>query len=180
MRSQIDAAKRLGINAVTVNSTNKDDWQAISRDLLNNNLDALLISPERLANEEFAETVLLPIASRIGLFVADEAHCISDWGHDFRPDYQRITRILQQMPPNMPILTTTATANDRVIADIESQISNIHTIRGTLVRDSLILQTISLPDQASRLAWILEHINNMDTQKIEFLTNQRKNEFAQV
>jgi len=84
------------------------------------------------------------------------------------------------MPPNMPILTTTATANDRVIADIESQISNIHTIRGTLVRDSLILQTISLPDQASRLAWILEHINNMDTQKIEFLTNQRKNEFAQV
>ena len=173
MRNQIDSARRLGINAVTVNSTNKDDWQAISRELLNNNVDALLISPERLANEEFVETVLFPIASNIGLFVVDEAHCISDWGHDFRPDYQRITRILQQMPPNMPILATTATANDRVISDIETQISDIHTIRGTLVRDSLILQTISLPDQAARLAWILEHINNIEGTGIIYTSTTR-------
>ncbi len=173
MRNQIDSARRLGIKAVTVNSTNKDDWQAISKELLTNNVDALLISPERLANEEFVQTVLLPIANKIGLFVVDEAHCISDWGHDFRPDYQRITRILQQMPPNMPVLATTATANDRVIADIESQISNIHTIRGTLVRDSLILQTISLPDQASRLAWILEYINNIEGTGIIYTSTTR-------
>jgi len=173
MRNQIDSARRLGINAVTVNSTNKDDWQAISQELLNNNVDALLISPERLANEEFVKTVLFPIASNIGLFVVDEAHCISDWGHDFRPDYQRITRILQQMPPNMPVLATTATANDRVISDIETQISDIHTIRGTLVRDSLILQTISLPDQAARLAWILEHINNIEGTGIIYTSTTR-------
>ncbi len=173
MRNQIDSARRLGINAVTVNSTNKDDWQEISKQLLNNNVDALLISPERLANEEFVETVLFPIASKIGLFVVDEAHCISDWGHDFRPDYQRITRILQQMPPNMPVLATTATANDRVIADIETQITNIQTIRGTLVRDSLVLQTISLPDQAARLAWILEHINNIEGTGIIYTSTTR-------
>lgn len=173
MRNQIDSARRLGINAVTVNSTNKDDWQSISMQLLNNNVDALLISPERLANEIFVETVLLPIANTIGLFVVDEAHCISDWGHDFRPDYQRITRILQQMPPNMPVLATTATANDRVIADIETQINNIHTIRGTLVRDSLVLQTIALPDQAARLAWILEHINNIEGTGIIYTSTTR-------
>jgi len=173
MRNQIDSARRLGIKAVTVNSTNKNDWQDISRELRNNNVDALLISPERLANEEFIQTVLLPIANKIGLFVVDEAHCISDWGHDFRPDYQRITRILQQMPPNMPVLATTATANDRVIADIESQISNIHTIRGTLIRDSLILQTISLPDQAARLAWILEHINKIEGTGIIYTSTTR-------
>lgn len=173
MRNQIDSARRLGINAVTVNSTNKDDWKNISRELLSNNVDALLISPERLANEEFVETVLLPIANKIGLFVVDEAHCISDWGHDFRPDYQRITRILQQMPPNMPVLATTATANDRVIADIEAQINNIHTIRGTLIRDSLVLQTIELPDQAARLAWILEHINNIEGTGIIYTSTTR-------
>lgn len=173
MRNQIDSARRLGINAVTVNSTNQDDWQAISTQLLANNVDALLISPERLANEVFVETVLSPIANSIGLFVVDEAHCISDWGHDFRPDYQRITRILQQMPPNMPVLATTATANDRVVADIETQISDINTIRGTLVRDSLVLQTISLPDQAARLAWILEHINQIEGTGIIYTSTTR-------
>ena len=162
MRNQIVSAERLGIKAVTVNSTNIEDWQLISQELLNDQVDVLLISPERLANENFMETVLIPISDRIGLFVVDEAHCISDWGHDFRPDYQRITRILQQMPPNMPVLATTATANDRVVNDIENQIGGIETIRGTLVRDSLILQNIKLPDQASRLAWIVEHINNID------------------
>lgn len=162
MRNQITSAERLGINAVTVNSTNPEDWDTISRQLLNDEVDVLLISPERLANDKFVSSVLAPISGRIGLFVVDEAHCISDWGHDFRPDYQRITRILQQMPSNMPVLATTATANDRVIADIEKQIGGIQTIRGTLVRDSLILQTLELPDQASRLAWIVEHINSIE------------------
>jgi len=162
MRNQIVSAERLGIKAVTVNSTNINDWQLISKQLLSNQIDVLLISPERLANENFMETVLIPLSNKIGLFVVDEAHCISDWGHDFRPDYQRITRILQQMPPNMPTLATTATANDRVVTDIENQIGGIETVRGTLVRDSLILQNIKLSDQASRLAWIVEHINSIN------------------
>jgi len=162
MRNQIVSAKRLGIKAVTINSSNTQDWQLISQEILNNEIDVLLISPERLANENFMNSLLIPISTKIGLFVVDEAHCISDWGHDFRPDYQRITRILQQMPPNMPVLATTATANDRVVTDIENQIGGIETIRGTLVRDSLILQNIKLSDQASRLAWIIEHIKNIE------------------
>ncbi len=178
MRNQIDSAKRLGINAVTVNSTNQADWDSISFQLLNNQIDALLISPERLANEKFMESVLIPISSKIGMFVVDEAHCISDWGHDFRPDYQRITRILQQMPPNMPVLATTATANDRVVEDIESQIGGIETIRGTLVRDSLILQNIKLSDQASRLAWIVEHINNVEGTGIIYTSTIRDTEIV--
>lgn len=173
MRNQIDSARRLGINAVTINSTNTESWSNIFSDVLANNIDALLISPERLANEKFIETLLMPIASKIGLFVVDEAHCISDWGHDFRPDYQRITRILQQMPPNMPVLATTATANDRVVSDIEAQISNIETIRGILVRDSLTLQTIRLPDQSARLAWILEHINSIEGTGIIYTSTTR-------
>jgi len=162
MRNQVTSAERLGINAVTINSTNQENWDIISGQLLDDEIDVLLISPERLANDKFVETVLVPISSRIGLFVIDEAHCISDWGHDFRPDYQRITRLLQQMPSNMPVLATTATANNRVVNDIKRQIGGIEIIRGTLVRESLILQTLELPDQASRLAWIVEHINNIE------------------
>ena len=121
MRNQIEAANRLGIRAETINSTNQDNWPEISHALLADQVDAILISPERLANETFVEEVLTPIADRVGLFVVDEVHCISDWGHDFRPDYQRLINVLQQMPPNMPVLGTTATANDRVIEDVKTQ-----------------------------------------------------------
>ncbi len=158
MRNQIEAAHRLGIRAETINSTNQDNWPEISHAMLADHVDAILISPERLANETFVEEVLTPVADRIGLFVVDEVHCISDWGHDFRPDYQRLINVLQQMPPNMPVLGTTATANDRVIEDVKTQLSDIEIQRGTLVRDSLALQTLQLPDQASRLAWLAQHI----------------------
>ncbi|WP_419616977.1 helicase-related protein, partial [Thiolapillus sp.] len=117
-----------------------------------------LRSPWLAANEEFVDNVLQPVAERIGLLVVDEAHCISDWGHDFRPDYRRLVNILRQMPPNMPLLGTTATANNRVIADVQSQLGDIQIQRGTLVRESLSLQTLRLPDQASRLAWLASHI----------------------
>ena len=118
MRNQIDAAQRIGIRAATINSSNTADWEAI-RDILEcDEIDILLISPERLANDDFREDFLLPIVGSVGLFVVDEAHCISDWGHDFRPDYRRITRILQLLPNNVPVLATTATANDRVVADV--------------------------------------------------------------
>lgn len=158
MRNQIESAQRLGIVAETMNSTNTDDWQAVTQRILNNQIDSLLISPERLANDNFIETVLQPIADRIALMVIDEAHCISDWGHDFRPDYRRIVNILRQLPPNTPILGTTATANNRVVEDIQTQLGDIQIHRGSLSRDSLALQTMVLPDQASRLAWLAQVI----------------------
>jgi ATP-dependent DNA helicase RecQ len=161
MRNQIEAAQRLGIRAKTINSTNPNDRLVIEQQILEDKIDAVLISPERLADESFVEKVLLPVADRIGLLVVDEAHCISDWGHDFRPDYQRLINILRQLPENMPLLATTATANNRVIDDVRLQLGNIEIQRGPLVRDSLVLQTLRLPDQASRLAWLAQHIPDL-------------------
>lgn len=158
MRNQIESAERLGIVAETMNSTNTDDWRSVTQRILNNQIDCLLISPERLANDNFIESVLQPIADRIALMVIDEAHCISDWGHDFRPDYRRIVNILRQLPANTPVLGTTATANNRVVADIQTQLGNIQIHRGPLTRESLALQTMVLPDQASRLAWLVQVI----------------------
>lgn len=176
MRNQIESAQRLGIVAVTMNSTNNDDWPEITRRILSNEIDCLLISPERLANDGFIENVLQPIADRISLIVIDEAHCISDWGHDFRPDYRRIVNILQQLPANTPVLCTTATANNRVVADIQSQIGDIQIQRGTLTRDSLSLQTMSLPDQASRLAWLAQVIPAIDGTGIVYTLTVRDSE----
>ncbi len=161
MRNQIESARRLGIVAETMNSTNQKVWQAVTQRILHNQIDCLLISPERLANDKFIETVLQPIADRIALMVIDEAHCISDWGHDFRPDYRRIVNILRQLPANTPVLGTTATANDRVVADIQAQLGNIQIHRGPLIRQSLALQTMVLPDQASRLAWLAQVIPSL-------------------
>jgi ATP-dependent DNA helicase RecQ len=161
MRNQIAAAERMGVRAATINSSNKEEWVAVQARLLANELDILLISPERLANEKFRESVLLPVATRIGFFVVDEAHCISDWGHDFRPDYRRITRVLQAFPQTIPVLATTATANNRVVNDIITQLgSNLHVSRGPLARKSLSLQNIQLSSQAARLAWLAEHVPN--------------------
>ncbi|MFC3204069.1 RecQ family ATP-dependent DNA helicase [Alteromonas oceani] len=158
MRNQIESAQRLGIVAETMNSTNTDEWRSVTQRILNNQIDCLLISPERLANDNFIETVLQPIADRIALMVIDEAHCISDWGHDFRPDYRRIVNILRQLPANTPVLGTTATANDRVVEDIQTQLGDIQIHRGPLIRESLALQAMTLPDQASRLAWLAQVI----------------------
>ena len=173
MRNQIEAAKKLGINAISINSTNPEDWESHKQAVLDNKVDALLISPEKLANERFMDNILRPIADRIGLFVVDEAHCISDWGHDFRPDYRRIVSILKFMPAGMPILGTTATANDRVCNDIVSQLGDIEIIRGNLIRESLILQNIKLKDQASRLAWLKENIEKLPGSGIIYTLTKR-------
>lgn len=173
MRDQIKAAERLGIKALTINSTNHDDWPSLTKDILSNKADAILISPERLANDEFVETVLLPVANRLGLLVVDEAHCISDWGHDFRPDYRRIVNVLRQMPRNMAILGTTATANNRVLEDITSQIGDFEIMRGPLTRESLALQTIKLPDQAGRMAWLAEHLPGLPGTGIVYTLTKR-------
>jgi len=158
MRNQIAAAECLGVRALTINSSNQSDWAEVERAVQRDEVDALLVSPERLANEDFIDGLLLPIAQRIGLLVVDEAHCISDWGHDFRPDYRRLVNILQRMPGNVPILGTTATANNRVVQDIQNQLGNIGIQRGGLMRSSLALQTMRLPTQAERLAWLAEHM----------------------
>jgi ATP-dependent DNA helicase RecQ len=159
MRNQIEAALRLGVRAETVNSTNADDWQTIEQRLRADAIDVLIVSPERFANESFLTQMLLPHATRVGLFVVDEAHCISDWGHDFRPDYRRIVRILERLPPNVPVCATTATANDRVVADIIAQLgANLDVCRGALGRASLHLQTVPLPDDAAKLAWLAQYL----------------------
>ncbi|MEA5528647.1 RecQ family ATP-dependent DNA helicase [Dolichospermum sp. UHCC 0684] len=157
MRNQIAAAKRIGIRAETINSSNTDEWNLVNTKLLTNQVDVLLISPERLANEDFKQNILSPL--KTGLLVVDEAHCISDWGHDFRPDYRRIVRVLEGLPKNIPVLTTTATANNRVVNDIKAQLGeNLRISRGDLTRKSLRLQNIYLPSQAARLAWLAQHL----------------------
>lgn len=173
MRNQIQAANRLGIRALTINSTNRNEWPALQQVVRANQADALLISPERLANDDFVENVLLPIAETIGLLVVDEAHCISDWGHDFRPDYRRLVNVLQRMPDNVPILGTTATANNRVVADVQAQLGNIGIERGALTRQTLALQTLRLPTQAARLAWLVEHINELPGTGIIYTLTKR-------
>ena len=159
MRNQIAAAERMGVQAVTINSANTTDWEVVEQKLRNDEVDILLISPERLSNEDFRENVLPGIAGRLALLVVDEAHCISDWGHDFRPDYRLIERISRSLPQNFRLLATTATANDRVTNDLEAILGpGLHVLRGDLDRPSLILQTIRLPTQAERLAWIAERL----------------------
>jgi len=155
MRNQLDAAARAGVVAVTINSSNQDDWADLERQIRAGEVDLLLISPERLQNDRFRETVLPDLVREVGMLVVDEAHCISDWGHDFRPDYRRIARILQQLPATVPVLCTTATANDRVIADIVEQLGDeLEVLRGTLERDSLRLAVVELRAPAERLAWL--------------------------
>lgn len=162
MRNQIEAAERIGITAETINSSNRDDWERVEQDVRQGDVDVLLISPERLSNDDFRDRVLSHIADRVGLFVVDEAHCISDWGHDFRPDYQRITRILQALPGNVPVLATTATANDRVVEDVAEQIGEEVSIsRGPLARSSLRLQNIEMQSPINRMAWLAERVPNI-------------------
>lgn len=159
MRNQIAAAARIGVRAATLNSSNQEEWAEIERKIQADQIDVLLVSPEKLASDDFRQNVLLPIADRIGFFIVDEAHCISDWGHDFRPDYQRITRVLQSLPGNIPVLATTATANNRVVSDITAQLGpHLQISRGPLTRESLSLQNIEMPGQASRLAWLAEQV----------------------
>lgn len=159
MRNQIAAAGRMGVRALTINSDNQAEWQGVEAALAQNRVDILLISPERLANQHFRNEVLAPVAARISLLVVDEAHCISDWGHDFRPHYRFIERIVRTMPPNLRVLATTATANNRVLADLQTVLGpNLTVSRGELGRPSLLLQTMRMPSQAERMGWLATHV----------------------
>lgn len=157
MRNQVLSAGRLGLDVVTVNSSlKKNERDENEREIVGGQADAVIIAPEQLANDTFVQGVLSKILPTVSLFVVDEAHCISDWGHDFRPDYRRIVRILQAMPNNLPVLATTATANNRVVTDIQQQLGeDILISRGELTREALHLQNLSLMPKAYRLAWLL-------------------------
>lgn len=174
MRNQIEAANRLNLRALSVNSTNRDDWRNVRNELLADRVDLLLISPERLANDEFVTGTLQPIAARIGLLVIDEAHCISDWGHDFRPDYRRIGQVLARLPANIAVLATTATANKRVETDVATQLGGAVAVqRGPLVRESLALQNMLLSGPAERLAWLADHIPQLPGSGIVYTLTTR-------
>jgi ATP-dependent DNA helicase RecQ len=159
MRDQAAAAERVGVRAASINSTNVREWRAIEDQIAADQVDLLLVSPERLNNPGFAARVLPLLTRQAGLVVVDEAHCISDWGHDFRPDYRRIAQILRTLGEGIPVLGTTATANARVVADVAEQLGHdTLTLRGPLDRPSLVLSTVALPSAAERLAWLAEQL----------------------
>ncbi|MBL6925544.1 MAG: ATP-dependent DNA helicase RecQ [Acidimicrobiia bacterium] len=158
MRNQIEAAERMGVQAVTVNSTNRNDWDEVFASVASGSVDLLLISPERLANQDFRRDVLPEVGRRSGLLVVDEVHCVSDWGHDFRPDYRRIRRVLDLLPAGVPIIGCTATANNRVIEDVDEQLATDATVRGPLGREGLRQHVIDMAHPAERLVWLSETI----------------------
>ena len=176
MRNQVEAAARAGIRARTINSANLDEWDEITAEIRAGTVDVLLISPERLNNPDFRDNVLPGLAASTGLLVVDEAHCVSDWGHDFRPDYRRLRTFLGGLPVSTPVLATTATANSRVTADVAEQLGTeqeagqdaagggrpgVLVLRGALERDSLRLAVLDLPDPAHRLAWLADHLDRL-------------------
>jgi ATP-dependent DNA helicase RecQ len=163
MRDQLDAAARAGVRAATINSANLDEWAAVEAALLGGDVDLLLISPERLNHPRFREEVLPRLTAGIGMLVVDEVHCISDWGHQFRPDYRRVRDVLGDLPAGTPVLACTATANDRVVADVSEQLGHVDlTLRGSLDRASLALSVVELPDAAHRLAWLAAFVARQD------------------
>jgi ATP-dependent DNA helicase RecQ len=162
MRDQVAAAARAGVRAATINSANATEWTAVEEQLRAGAVDVLLISPERLVNPRFRAEQLPLLVGSAGLIVIDEAHCISDWGHDFRPDYRRIRDLLAELPADIPVLATTATANARVVADVEDQMAAgghaVFTLRGALARPSLRLGVLQLNSNAERLAWLTANL----------------------
>ncbi|WP_298328992.1 RecQ family ATP-dependent DNA helicase [Haloactinopolyspora sp.] len=165
MRDQVAAAERAGVRAVTINSANAEEWGEISAALAEDAVDVLLVSPERLNNPRFRDEQLPALAAGAGLIVVDEAHCVSDWGHDFRPDYRRIRDLLDTLPSETPVLATTATANGRVVADVVEQLGSggveVTTVRGSLARSSLRLGVLALDSAEHRLAWLSAHLGDL-------------------
>ncbi|MFE4692612.1 RecQ family ATP-dependent DNA helicase [Streptomyces sp. NPDC056749] len=166
MRNQVAAAARAGIRARTINSSNTEEWDTVQAEVAAGEVDVLLVSPERLNNPDFRDQVLPRLAAATGLLVVDEAHCISDWGHDFRPDYRRLRTMLADLPAGVPVLATTATANARVTADVAEQLgtgagTDALVLRGPLDRESLSLGVLQLTDAAHRLAWLGDHLGEL-------------------
>lgn len=165
MRNQVAAAERAGVRAATINSGNVTEWDAIHQQVAEGELDVLLVSPERLNNPDFRDSVLPALAADAGLVVVDEAHCVSDWGHDFRPDYRRIRTLIGELGSQIPVLATTATANDRVVGDVAAQLgvggADTLVLRGGLDRESLRLSVVQVGTPAQRAAWIAAQLDSL-------------------
>ncbi|MFC7342211.1 RecQ family ATP-dependent DNA helicase [Saccharopolyspora griseoalba] len=170
MRNQVAAAAGAEVHAATINSGNPEEWEDIEERVAAGEVDVLLVSPERLNNPDFRDTVLPELTQSAGLLVVDEAHCISDWGHDFRPDYRRLRTLLTELPEGVPVLATTATANDRVVADVSDQLGvggeftdpqETLVLRGTLDRESLRLGVIELPTAQARMGWLAANLDQL-------------------
>lgn len=162
MRDQVEAAHRAGVSAVTINSSNVTEWDDAVDALRQDRVDVLFISPERLTNPRFRDHVLVEVLKRVGMIVVDEAHCISDWGHDFRPDYRRIGALVRSLPDSVPVLATTATANERVVADVAAQLGeDTVVVRGPLTRDSLRLGAAGVWSAEDRIAWLCQHVGDL-------------------
>ncbi|WP_067829312.1 RecQ family ATP-dependent DNA helicase [Nocardia inohanensis] len=162
MRNQVAAAERAGVVAATINSGNVTEWDEIHARVASGEIDVLLVSPERLNNPDFRDSVLPKLAADAGLVVIDEAHCVSDWGHDFRPDYRRIRTLIADLGSDVPVLATTATANDRVVTDVATQIgTDTLVLRGGLDRESLHLSVVRIPDAVERTAWLSRHLHEL-------------------
>lgn len=170
MRNQVDAAAEAGVRAATINSANAQEWESIEEQVAIGEVDVLLVSPERLNNPDFRDTVLPELTHSAGLLVVDEAHCISDWGHDFRPDYRRLRTLLTELPEGVPVLATTATANDRVVQDVSEQLGvggdeadqrETLVLRGTLDRESLRLGVVRLSTAQDRLGWLASRLTEL-------------------
>lgn len=162
MRNQVASAERAGVRAATINSGNMTEWDEIHQQVASGELDVLLVSPERLNNPDFRDRVLPALAGDAGLVVVDEAHCVSDWGHDFRPDYRRIRTLIAELREGIPVLATTATANDRVVADVTTQLgvggADTLVLRGGLARDSLRMAVVKIDNATERAAWLGDHL----------------------
>ncbi|WP_433605427.1 RecQ family ATP-dependent DNA helicase [Prescottella agglutinans] len=165
MRNQVASAERAGVRAATINSGNVTEWDEIHQRVAARELDVLLVSPERLNNPDFRDQVLPSLAADAGLVVVDEAHCVSDWGHDFRPDYRRIRTLVEDLGDGIPVLATTATANDRVVSDVATQLgvggAETLVLRGTLERDSLSMSVVRIAEATQRAAWLAEHLDEL-------------------
>ncbi|WP_036499539.1 MULTISPECIES: RecQ family ATP-dependent DNA helicase [Nocardia] len=162
MRNQVAAARRAGVIAETINSGNVTEWDEIHQRVAAGEVDVLLVSPERLNNPDFRDSVLPKLAADAGLVVVDEAHCISDWGHDFRPDYRRIRTLIADLGEDIPVLATTATANNRVVTDVATQIgTDTLVLRGTLDRESLHLSVVRIDDAVQRTTWLSRQLGEL-------------------
>jgi ATP-dependent DNA helicase RecQ len=185
MRDQVAAASRAGVRAEAISSANPTQWELIEQSLARDEIDVLLVSPERLVNPRFREQQLPTLIGRCGLLVIDEAHCISDWGHDFRPDYRRLRDLVAELDPTVPVLATTATANRRVVADVEEQLditgTGVLTLRGPLTRDSLRLGSLRLADDRARLEYLARHLDSFSGSGIIYtLTVSAAEDLAQL
>ncbi|MBI4677261.1 MAG: RecQ family ATP-dependent DNA helicase [Elusimicrobia bacterium] len=174
MRNQIETSRRAGVRAYTINCTNRDEWAEVEHVIGKGACDLLLVSPERLANQGFQS---LGLEKRIGMLVIDEAHCVSDWGHDFRPDYRRIIQYTRRLESDVPVLATTATANTRVVEDVRTQLGfDPVVIRGPLARESLRLFIMPESEQAQRMAWLAHHVPKILGHGIIYCTTIRDTE----